>query len=174
MKVGVRCVEGCPLVGQQIEIRDAAQNRVAAAKTGPAPLPGTTGLYWAEADLIAPPVEGPHLWTARFSSSDLETPHLASSLTFSSITVKPPQHRVTLEVVEEKTNTIIDVCEVRLGVFRTLTNENGVATLEVPHGTYELNVWKMGYEFVTRNLEINADLSIRVELPLEPEPSPFM
>jgi len=174
LKVGVRCADGCQLTDQEIEIRDAAQNRIAATRSGAAPWPGTSGLYWAEADVIAPLSEGTHVWTARFSSSDLEMAHAASSLTFSLITVKPPEHRVTVEVVQEKANTVIDGAEVRLGVFRTLTSENGFAFLEVPHGAYELNVWKLGYELVMRNLEITADVSVRLELAVEPEPSPYL
>ena len=173
MKVGLRCAEGCPLTGQTIEIRDAAQNRVAEAKLGAAPWPGTVGLYWAEADIVAPLSEGTHPWTVQFSPADLEMPHVRSSLTFSVLTVKRPDHQVTVEVVQEKTNSTIEQTEVRLGAFRTLTNAHGVAYLEVPRGAYELNVWKMGYEFVTRNLEVNGDQSVRVELPVEPEPSPF-
>jgi hypothetical protein len=174
VKVGARCAVGCPLSGQLVEILDAGQNRVAATKTGPAPLPGTTGLYWGEAVVVAPLTEGPHLWTAQLSPSNLETPHLPSSLAFSLITVRPPEHRITVEVIEEKTSTAIDAGEVRLGAFRTLTDEKGVATLEVPHGMYELTVWKMGYEHVARNLEVNSDQSVKIELALEPEPSPFL
>jgi hypothetical protein len=173
LKVGLRCAGGCQLSGQDIEIRDAAKNPVAAIKLGPSPWPGTAGLYWAEAYVVAPLSEGNHVWTAQFSPSDLPMPHLASSLTFSLLTVKPPEHRVTVEVFQEKTSTVVEDTEVRLGAFRTLTNVHGVAFLEVPHGTYELNVWKMGYQFVTRNLEVNSDQSLRIELPVEPEPSPY-
>ena len=134
-------------------------------------MPGTTGLYCGETAVVAPLTEGPHLWTAQFSP---ETQHLASSLEFSLITVRPPEHRITVQVVEEKTNTPIDAGIVRLGAFRVVTNENGLATLEVPHGAYELTVWKMGYEHVIRSLELNSDQSLRIELPLEPEPSPYL
>jgi hypothetical protein len=173
LKVGLRCSAGCPLTGQKIEIRDAAQNCVAAAKLGPAPWPGTAGLYWGEADVVAPLAEGTHVWRAQYSPADLEAPHLGSALTFGLTTAKPPEHRVTVEVLQQNTNTVIDSAEVRLEVYRTLTNTNGIAMLEVPRGTYELNVWKMGYEFVTRNLEVNSDQCLRIELPVEPEPSPF-
>jgi len=80
---------------------------------------------------------------------------------------------VTVEVFQQNTHTVVESAEVRLEVYRTVTNTNGIALLEVPRGTYELNVWKMGYEFVTRNLEVNKDQSVTVELPVEPEPSPF-
>ena len=79
-----------------------------------------------------------------------------------------------MEVIEEGTNTPIEATEVRLSAFRTRTNEKGIATLEVPKGKYQLNVWKMGYQHVTRSVEINDDESVKVELPLEPEPSPFL
>ena len=118
--------------------------------------------------------EGSHVWTARFSPLDLEIPHSASSLTFSLITVLPPEHRVTVEVIEARTNAPITAGEDRLGTFRTLTNGDGLATLEVPKGKYELNAWKMGYELVTRNLEINSDQTLKIELPVEPEPSPYL
>jgi hypothetical protein len=173
IKVGVRCAVGCPLVGQQIEVLDSTQNKAASTRTGPSPLPGTIGLYWAEATIIAPLTEGPHLWTARFLPSGLETSHAASSLTFGLITVRPPELRITVKVIQQNTNTPIDTAEVRLDAFRALTNEGGVATLDVPKGRYEFNVWKMGYEFVTRNLEINSDQTLKIELPVEPEPSPF-
>ena len=137
-------------------------------------MPATTGLYWAEAAIVAPLVEGPQLWMAKFFPSNLDTPHTESSLAFSLITVKPPEHRIRVEVVEEGTNTAVDATEVRLGAFRTQTNEDGIATLEVPKGTYELNVWKMGYELVQRTLEINSDQCIKIELQAEPEPSPFL
>jgi len=174
LKVGLRCAGGCQLTGQEIQILASARNRVATVKLGPSPWPGTAGLYWAEADVVAPLGEGTHIWTAQFSPLDLPISHLPSSLTFSLLSVKAAEHRVTVEVFQENTQTAIDDTEVRLGAFRTLTDENGVALLEVPRDTYELNVWKMGYLLVTRNLEVNSDQSIRIELPLEPEPSPFL
>jgi hypothetical protein len=173
VKVGLRCAAGCPLTGQKIEIRDDKHKLITATKLGSTPWPGTLGLYWAEADLVAPFAEGTHVWTAQFSPSGLEMPHLASSLTFSLTTAKPPEHTVTVEVLQKDTHSVVDSAEVRLEVYRTLTNENGIACLEVPRGTYQLNVWKMGYEFATRNLEVNSDQSLTVELPVEPEPSPF-
>jgi len=174
IKFGVRCAKGCPLIAQPLEILDSTQKKISSAKTGPSPLPSTTGLYWAEAEIVAPKIEGPQLWTARFSPSGLETEHSASSLTFSLITVRPPEHRITVEVVHEKTAIPLDRTEVRLDAFRTLTNEQGVATLEVPKGSYQLNVWKMGYQHVSRDMEINSDQWVKIELVLEPEPSPFL
>jgi hypothetical protein len=173
LKVGVRCAGGCPLIDHEIELLDTAENKVAVTKLGSTPWPGTAGLYWAEVRVLAPLQEGTHLWTARFSRSAVEKAHSPSSLPFSLTTVKPPEHRVTIEVVQQNTNTIIDNSEVRLGAFRALTNADGVAILEVPKGTYELNAWKVGYEFATRNLEVSGDVSIKVELPVEPEPSPY-
>jgi len=174
LKVGVRCSGGCPLSQREIQILDAAQKTIAVARLAAAPWPGTSGLYWAEVSFPSPVSEGTHLWTARFSSSHLEIPHLSSSLPFSLMTVKQPEFRVTVEVVEQNTNTAVDNSEVRMGPFRTLTNANGVAVLEVPRGTHELNAWKLGYEFTTHNVDVNEDVSLTVELVVEPEPSPYI
>jgi hypothetical protein len=173
VKVGLRCANGCPLTGQEIEIRDAMRSLIVTAKLGSEPWPGTAGLYWAEADVVAPLSEGTQMWMAQFSPLNLEIPHLASLLAFSLTTAKPPEHRVTVEVFEEKAGAVIGASEVRLGVYRTQTNAHGAALLEVPGGMYELTVWKMGYELVTRNLDVTSDQSVRIELPVEPEPSPF-
>lgn len=170
LKVGVRCSSGCPLTGREVQIYDAAQHQIGKGKLGPAPWPGTAGLYWTELDVVAPALEGTHSWTARFADPDLDVPHLAASSDFTFITVKPPEHRVTIEVIQQDTNTAVDASEVRLGVYRTLTDAGGIASLDLPKGTYELNVWKLGFDLVTQMVQVNEDLTIKLELPITDEP----
>src|SRR5262245_57425219 len=132
MKVGVRCSSGCSLTGQRIRIEDASEQQKGEGTLGLSPWPGTTGLYWAEVDVAAPPIEGTHTWTARFTAANLDAPHLTVSSTFTFMTVKPPEHRVTVEVVQQGTKNPIDISEVRLGVYRTVTDAAGIAHLELP------------------------------------------
>src|SRR5439155_18343730 len=169
MKVGVRCSSGCALTGQQVQIQDAAQHPVGEGKLGPAPWPGTAGLYWTEVDVVVPPIEGMHTWTARFAATNQETPHLGASSNFTVITVKPPEHRVTVEVLQQDTKSAIEAGEVRLGVYRTLTDTGGIAYLDVAQGTYDLNVWKLGFDLVTQAVEVREDLTIKLELPVTVE-----
>jgi hypothetical protein len=162
MKVGVRCSSGCSLTGQRVQIHDAAQQQIGEGELGSAPWPGTTGLYWTEVDVVAPSIEGTHTWTARFATSNLDVPHLTASSTFTFMTVKPPEHRVTVEVVQQGTKNPIDISEVRLGVYRTVTDDAGIAHLELPRGTYELNVWKLGFDLATQTVQVNEDLTIKL------------
>src|SRR5437762_2034510 len=114
LKVGVRCSSGCPLTGQEVQIRDTDQNHIGEGKLGPTPWPGTAGLYWTEVDVVVPPIEGMHTWTARFAATNQETPHLGASSNFTVITVKPPEHRVIVEVLQQDTKSAIEAGEVRL------------------------------------------------------------
>jgi hypothetical protein len=63
---------------------------------------------------------------------------------------------------------------VRMGVYRTVTDAAGIAHLDLPKGTYELNVWKLGFDLVTQTVQVNEDLTIKLELPVTVEPeSPY-
>ena len=53
--------------------------------------------------------------------------------------------------------------EVSLGVYRASTDESGRAILAVAPGSYELLIWKVGYEAPARALEVSKDLTVRVE-----------
>ena len=53
------------------------------------------------------------------------------------------------------------------------TNAQGMATLQLPTGAYELTAWKLGYEDASpMTLEVNADLLIHVETAPTPEKDP--
>jgi uncharacterized membrane protein len=53
--------------------------------------------------------------------------------------------------------------EVSLGVYRASTDESGRAILAVAPGSYELLIWKVGYEAPSKALEVSKDLTVRVE-----------
>ena len=170
MKAGARCSAGCSLTGKEIEIHDQMGARVASGRLGPTPFPGTSALYWAEVDMIAPSTDGPHSWTVRFIAEELELPHKEASSNFSFIAVKPPEHCVTIHVREEKTQTPVESVEVRLGVYRTATDETGLAQVDLPKGNYDLNVWKVGYEIFSRPIQVTSDVSVQVEVVVAVEP----
>ena len=66
---------------------------------------------------------------------------------FSVAIVRPPEHRLTVEVFE-KDSKVSDrgVPQVRLGAYRAATDPSGRAEVAMPKGTYDLTVWKVGYE----------------------------
>ena len=121
-------------------------SRSARARLGETPWPGTSALYVAEVELTAPGTEGLALWSAMFAAAEPGLPHDEASATFSFRTARPPEHRVTVQVVEKETEAPLEDVEVRLGVYRASTDAAGLASLELPGGVYELNAWKISYE----------------------------
>ncbi len=59
-----------------------------------------------------------------------------------------------------------------LGSYRAVTDAHGVASVELPGGTYSLDAWKVGYEMLPRTVEVGQDLMIQVEAVLSPEKDP--
>jgi hypothetical protein len=173
LKVGAQCSAGCAsLQGKQIEIRDETDAVVATVRLGAAPWPKTDALYWAEVDLTAPGTTGLHAWTAKLPPAQLHLPHGEASFAFSLIADRPPAHTVTVKVVEAQSEAPIDDAQVRLGAYRSATDENGLARLAVPDGEHELFIWKAGYEAPSRTVQVKSDARVRVEAELLPTVNP--
>jgi len=170
MKVGVRCSAGCPLTGQQIEVHNETGATKATGRVGAAAWPGTSGLYWTDLDFTAPDTEGTHSWAVRFTAHELELPHEPAFSAFSLIIVKPPEHTVTVKVTEKDTQTPVQHAEVRLGVYRAATDETGLAKVELPKGTYELNVCKIPYETFSEPVEVTEDVTLSIDVVAAVEP----
>ena len=173
-RVGVKCSAGCPLAGRRIVIRDGTGADVGHGRLGDAPERGTGALYAAEVTLEAPAEEGVHAWTAAFEGSGPDdasraseatparetapprgplpaagqsTPtHAGATAAFGFRTVAPPEHRVTVTVLDEDAESPLAGAEVRMGVHRGTTDASGRAHVEVHSGSYDLYVRKAGYK----------------------------
>ena len=119
---------------------------VARGALGDAPLPGTAALYWTELELAAPREAGHGVMVGAVRGGGLELPHDGASATFSAAIVPPPEHTLTVKVIEKDTATPVEEALVRLGAYRAETGRAGFAEIRLPKGRYELNVWKAGYE----------------------------
>lgn len=164
MKVGAKCSAGCPLTGHEIELHDQTGATVARAGLGAAPWPGTSGLYWAELDFRAPETSGAHTWAVTSVHGD-------ASSNFTFITVQPPDHSVTIRVREKGTQAPLPDVELRLGVYRASSDDQGLAKIELSRGNYTLSVWKVGYEHFSTPLDVADTLTVDVEIAAEPEPA---
>ena len=165
IKVGAKCSAGCRLANHEIEIQDQSGETIARVRLGPEPLPGTTGLYWAEPDFLAPAQVGTHTWAVACAHGD------ALSY-FSFITVPPPDHSVSIRIRDKTTQAPVRDAEVRLGVYRATSDDQGRAALEVTSGERSLTVWKLGYEHFSTAVDITSTRTIDVEIDIEPEPKP--
>jgi hypothetical protein len=172
LKVGVTCSAACRLAGHPIEICDEAGAQMGTSELGEAPWPGTSALYVAAVELTAPVTDGMLSWSARFAAAEGASPHEEASATFTFRTAMPPEHRVTVKVTDKETEAPIENVDVRLGVYRASTDVEGLATLGLPGGVYELDAWRVGYELLLRTVDVQNDLMIRVEASPSPEQAP--
>jgi hypothetical protein len=159
--VGAKSSGACVLAGAKVAILDETGTKVGDGVLGDTPWPGTAALYWSEIALTAPSRHGVSYWSAMFAVDALKLPHLGSSSEFSFAVVKRPEHSLTIKVVERG--------GAAPGPYRAATDKDGSARIETPAGTYELAVWKSGFEAAPKSVEIAADLGVQVELTRLPE-----
>jgi hypothetical protein len=172
INVGAKSAANSDLKGLDIAVHDASGTVVARGRLRDTPWPGTSGLYWDEVELIAPAEEGLSKWSVRFAADGLALPHDGTAAEFSAMVSRPPEHRLTVKVIEQKSKVPIEDVQVRLGPFRGATDPTGIAEVMMPKGTYDLHVWKAAYEAPAHSIEIKGDLSIEVEAVFVPEEDP--
>ena len=142
---------------------DESGAAIADGTLGDTPWQGTSALFWTEVELVAPMTEGVVSRSVRFAAEDVDAPHTGSASAFTFATMRPPEHCVTVSVVEKETRAPIERAEVRLGPYRGTTDEDGLAKVETPKGTYEVCAWKPGYLTPSKTLEVTADETIELE-----------
>jgi hypothetical protein len=172
IKVGAKSAIGCDLTGMHIAVCDAAGAVLASGVLGDTPWPGTSSLHWAELTLVAPDESGMFSWSVTFDAVGLALPHQGSSSRFSIAIVDPPEHKLTIRVVEQQTASPIENAQVRLGAYRATTGGSGFAELMVPKGAYDLNVWKSGYDAPKTTITVDADCAVEVAIAPIPEENP--
>jgi hypothetical protein len=172
IKAGAKSAMACDLNGRMIEVRDETGAMMAQGSLGPAPWPGTSALYWAELELQAPSQAGMFSWSVRFDAAELDIPHEDAAASFSIAIVSPPEHRLTVKVFERETAAPIADAQVRLGAYRAATDPSGLAEIMMPKGTYDVWVWKVGYEAPASSVTIDADAAVEVAVAVVPEENP--
>jgi hypothetical protein len=172
IKAGAKSAADCELKDTSIEVCDANGAVVARGRLGETPWPGTTALYWTTAELTAPATEGLSAWSVRFAAAELELPHDGSAAEFRVAVVRPPEHRLTVKVVEKDSKVPIGDVQIRLGAYGAATGPSGTAEIMMPKGVHELHVWKAGYEAPARPVEIKDDIAVEVEATVVPEDDP--
>jgi hypothetical protein len=172
IKAGAKSAMACDLNGRVIEVRDQTGVMMARGSLGPTPWPGTIALYWAELELQAPSQAGMFSWSVRFDAAELDIPHEDAAASFSIAIVSPPEHKLTVKVFERETATPIADAQVRLGAYRAATGPSGLAEIMMPKGTYDVCVWKVGYEAPASSVTIDADAAVEVAVAAVPEENP--
>ena len=162
VKVGVQCEHGCGLHGQAIILRDGEGGLVASGRLDHAPAAETDTLYWTELPLPTQAATGLAAFTAECSASDLEATHLAACAPFSFRVEPRPEHQVTVRVVAEATGAPVERMEVRMNHYAAYTDAGGEARFDLPGGTYECSIRKLGYKAEPMTVAVAADLVFEV------------
>lgn len=168
MKVGIKCVNACDLTNRGFGIYDQEGTQVV---TGTLPRdlwPGTAGLYVAEVELVAPAAEGLYTWSVKGPGSDDGIPHGDASVSFGVRVVSHPEYVVTVETVDQESQTPLSGARVVMHPYKAVTDERGVAEMRVAKGVYRLFVSQTKYLTFGLPVEVTADMSARAELYLEP------
>jgi hypothetical protein len=140
IKAGAKSAADATLAGCAIEVCDEAGEVVGRGVLGDAPLPGTGALYWTDVELQTPRIEGVATWSVRFDASELDLPHEGAETSFSVAVVRPPEHVLSVKVIEQATAAPIADVELRLGAYRGTTGASGLADIALPKGRYELRI----------------------------------
>jgi hypothetical protein len=172
LKVGAKCAAGCGVSAHAIELRDSTGATVAAAVLADGPWPGTTALRWGSVKAPAPIAPGLCAWSVQLPAIETPVPHDAASCAFTFVAVPPPAHVVDIRIVEKETSAPVSDAHVRLGAYRALTDEAGVARFAVSGGTHRLCVSKAGYDVPERTVDVNGNEQVQLEAVVLPEEDP--
>ena len=172
IKAGAKSTASVALAGRAIEVCAETGDIAGRGVLSDAPLLDTGALYWTDIQLKAPRTEGMVTWSARFEASELNLPHDGATTSFSVAVVRPPEHVLSVRVIEQATARPIPDVELRLGAYRGTTGASGLAEIALPKGRYELRLWKVGFEAPPRPVEIGADAFVEIEALVVPEEDP--
>jgi len=173
LKAGAKCTSACALEGKTVEIRDEKGKLMASGALGASLWEGTAALYWTTVTVKAPKKLGLHAWEAGFSGAELKLPHGAATARFSFVVVPEPEHSVRVTVVDKATKAPIKDAQVRLGLYRAITGENGQVRLKVPKGAFPLIVTHARYDMPEARVEVAKDVRVKVAAEAIPEEDPF-
>jgi uncharacterized membrane protein len=80
------------------------------------------------------------------------------------VTLPPPDHVVTVQVLDSESRAPVADAVVRIGHYRASTDEDGLARIEIAKGAFDLTVYKADYKALTRAIEVNDNATVGVEL----------
>jgi hypothetical protein len=160
VRVGVECSARCRLGGHAARVLTDSGEWLGEGILAGDALPESDGLYEAEVSLVAPDQAGVFFRRVRFDGRGLGLPHEPAEATFSFRSLEPPECTVTVRVVPDGSTDRLDGIEVRLGPYRTETDERGVARIEVSKGRHELTAWRIDLDPASIPIDVTGDTEL--------------
>jgi hypothetical protein len=194
IKLGIKCESVCRPENWSLDVRDHEGRRLAAVLVGATAWPGTEALYGAALELTAPAGVGlyryeviaaadahagraspdhdsAHAQPPRGEPVDAAAPHEAVTAGFNVRAVPESDYRLTVIAIERRSQAPVKGAKVVVHPYRALTDEHGVAELDLPRGRYRVFVSGRDCFPLRLDGELAADTTLRAELELEPGPS---
>jgi hypothetical protein len=168
-KVGIKCSAGCKLAGRQVFLFDHEGAQIAEGHLREDAWPDTSALYFVELQAKAPRQTGDYHWRVETPGSEPGVPHADGSSTLAVKVVPAADHVVTVEAFDIESGAPIKGAHVLLHPYRALTDDNGVAKVNVAKGTYKLFVSGFNYIAHESVVDVAGNTAIRAELVTEPE-----
>jgi hypothetical protein len=168
VKIGIKCSSECSFADKTFEIHDDEGAKIATGVLSDDLWPGTSGLYFAEVELAAPSSAGLYQWSVKSTGKHGDVPHAEGAAEFSLRVVDPPDCLVTVEAVDKLTHEPVAGAQIALHPYKAITDERGLAELNVTKGAYTLFVAKSRYLTLGLPIEVTADMTAQAELDLEP------
>ena len=168
IKVGLKCSQECNLTNGAFGIYNHEGAQLATGTLSGDPWPGTTSLYVAAVELDAPSGEGLYTWSARSLGPDQGDQHAEGASSFGVRVVSRPAHLVVVEAVDKDSQTPLAGARVVMHPYTAVTDERGVARVRVAKGAYRLFVSQTRYLTFGLSVEVDADVTARAELDVEP------
>jgi hypothetical protein len=192
MKVGIKCANGCDLTNREFAVFDHEGTQIAKGTLPADRWPGTSGLHVTEVELEAPAAEGLYTWSVRSPStllgispstmlgtgpatllgaeqeSDAAISHAEGSAIFGVRVVCHPECLVTVEAVDQVSQTPLSGARVVMHPYKAVADERGIAQVRVAKGAYKLFVSQPRYVTLGLPIDVDADMTARAELNVEP------
>lgn len=172
VRAGAKSAADVSLAGCAVELLDQAGDVIGRGRLGEMPFAGTGALYWCDVELVAPRCEGLADFSVRFTPDGIELPHHGSTTSFRVAIVPEAEHVLSVKVIEQTTCVPIEDVELRLGAYRSKTSDSGLAQIAVPKGSYELHLWKVGFEAPSRVLDIRGNAFVEIAVAAVPDEDP--
>ena len=169
VNVGAACDAGCSLLGHPVEIYDSSGVKVATGNLNNEPLPESNSLYWSKLGFTAPAEEGVNTWTAAYLPPEMELPHQVIPARFTFNALKPPEHTVTVEVVDKYEDVPVENASILVNLRRANTDGDGIATVDVNQGSHILYISKKDYADFQTTVEVLGDVKVKAEITASPE-----
>ncbi len=170
--IGLKCSGGCNMAGREIHIYDATGSRVASSVMSADTHQGSSGLHETKVTLPAPADVSRQVWQARIARDDDAPTHEGAEASFCLNFVHPPEHRVTITVLDASTKAPLGGANITAHPFWAKASAEGVATFLVSSGSYKVWVSAPGHDPVCKHIEVTGDHQSVAELSPEIKEDP--